>query len=178
MHDYVMPTIQHDAVIFEPTPEDRVAAEHVAELITPASMGSLAGTTATAGPDPDGTVFEFVVQLATRAIADLAAGRMIAYTSSPEAGLSPADAATLLGVSRQFVDRLIADGKLTHRYKPGSKHRDHRNQQPQSATRTQPKRCPPSHRRARRWRHRVVKSSMPISPSTAPDSFSWRVAVC
>ena len=58
-----MPTIQHDAVIFEPTPEDRVAAEHVAELITPASMGSLAGTTATAGPDPDGTVFEFVVQL-------------------------------------------------------------------------------------------------------------------
>ena len=40
-----------------------------------------------------------------------------------EAGVSPADAATLLGVSRQFVDRLIADGKLTHRYKPGSKHR-------------------------------------------------------
>ena len=118
-----MPTIQHDAVIFEPTPEDRVAAEHDAGLITPASMGSLAGTTATAGPDPDGTVFEFVVQLATRAIADLAAGRTIAYTSSPEAGLSPADAATLLGVSRQFVDRLIADGKLTHRYKPGSKHR-------------------------------------------------------
>ena len=118
-----MPTIQHDAVIFEPTPEDRVAAEHVAELITAASMGSLAGTTATAGPDQDGTVFEFVVQLATRAIADLAAGRTIAYTSSPEAGLSPADAATLLGVSRQFVDRLIADGKLTHRYKPGSKHR-------------------------------------------------------
>ena len=118
-----MPTIQHDAVIFEPTPEDRVAAEHVAELITAASMGSLAGTTATAGPDPDGTVFEFVVQLATRAIADLAAGRTIAYTSSPEAGVSPADAATLLGVSRQFVDRLIADGKLTFRYKPGSKHR-------------------------------------------------------
>lgn len=68
-------------------------------------------------------MFEFVVQLATRAIADLAAGRTIAYTASPEAGVSPADAATLLGVSRQFVDRLIADGKLTHRYKPGSKHR-------------------------------------------------------
>ena len=63
------------------------------------------------------------MQLATRAIADLAAGRTIAYTSSPEAGVSPADAATLLGVSRQFVDRLIADGKLTCRYKPGSKHR-------------------------------------------------------
>lgn len=40
-----------------------------------------------------------------------------------EAGVSPADAATLLGVSRQFVNRLIADGNLTHRYKPGSKHR-------------------------------------------------------
>ena len=118
-----MHTIQHDAVVFEPTPEDRVAAEHVAERINAASMSSLAGTTATAGTDPDGTVFEFVVQLATRAIADLAAGRTIAYTASPEAGVSPADAATLLGVSRQFVDRLIADGKLTHRYKPGSKHR-------------------------------------------------------
>ena len=117
-----MHTAQNDAVFFEPTPEDRVAAEHVAERITAASMGSLARTTATAD-DPDGAVFEFVVQLATRAIADLAAGRTIAYTSSPEAGVSPADAATLLGVSRQFVDRLIADGKLTHRYKPGSKHR-------------------------------------------------------
>ena len=122
MHDWLMYTVQHDAVVFEPTPEDRVAAEHVAERITAASMGSLARTTATAA-DPDGAVFEFVVQLATRAIADLAAGRTIAYTSSPEAGVSPADAATLLGVSRQFVDRLIADGKLTFRYKPGSKHR-------------------------------------------------------
>ena len=122
MHYWVMHTVQHDAVVFEPTPEDRVAAEHVAERITAASMGSLARTTATAA-DPDGAVFEFVVQLATRAIADLAAGRTIAYTASPEAGVSPADAATLLGVSRQFVDRLIADGKITHRYKPGSKHR-------------------------------------------------------
>ena len=118
-----MHTVQHDAVVFEPTPEDRVAAEHVAERITVASMSSLAGAAPTAATDPDGAVFEFVVQLATRAIADLAAGRTIAYTASPEAGVSPADAATLLGVSRQFVDRLIADGKLTHRYKPGSKHR-------------------------------------------------------
>jgi len=118
-----MRTIQHDAVVFEPTPEDRLAAEHLGERITAASMSSLARTTGTAVPDPDDAVFEFVVQLATRAIADLAAGRTIAYTASPEAGVSPADAATLLGVSRQFVDRLIADGKLTHRYKPGSKHR-------------------------------------------------------
>ncbi len=97
MHDWVMHTIQHDAVVFEPTPEDRGAAEHVAERITVASMGSLAGTVPTAVTDPDGAVFEFVVQLATRAIADLAAGRTIAYTASPEAGVSPADAATLLG---------------------------------------------------------------------------------
>jgi excisionase family DNA binding protein len=123
VHDWVMQTVQHDAVVFEPTPEDRVAAEHVAERITVASMGSLAGGASKTVADPDGAVFEFVVQLATRAIADLAAGRTIAYTASPEAGVSPADAATLLGVSRQFVDRLIADGKLTHRYKPGSKHR-------------------------------------------------------
>lgn len=118
-----MQTFQHDAVVFEPTPDDRVAAEHVAKRITAASMGSLAGGRSETVADPDSAVFEFVVQLATRAIADLAAGRTIAYTASPEAGVSPADAATLLGVSRQFVDRLIADGRLTHRYKPGSKHR-------------------------------------------------------
>ena len=123
MHDWVMQSVQHDAVVFEPTPADRVAAEHVAKRITAASMGSLAGGRSKTVADPDRAVFEFVVQLATRAIADLAAGRTIAYTASPEAGVSPADAATLLGVSRQFVDRLIADGRLTHRYKPGSKHR-------------------------------------------------------
>ncbi len=51
---------------------------------------------------------------------------MIAYTASPEAGVSPADAATLLGVTRQFVDRLIADGKLTHRVQARIEASDHR----------------------------------------------------
>ena len=37
--------------------------------------------------------------------------------------VTPAGAADLLGVTRQFVDRLLADGVLAFRRLPGSKHR-------------------------------------------------------
>lgn len=37
--------------------------------------------------------------------------------------VSPAEAARLLGVSRQYVDRLIADGRLPHSRQPDSTHR-------------------------------------------------------
>lgn len=40
-----------------------------------------------------------------------------------EAQLSPAEAGELLGVSRQFVDRLIDVGTLPARRLPGSRHR-------------------------------------------------------
>lgn len=40
-----------------------------------------------------------------------------------EREVSPAGAADLLGVTRQFVDRLLADGTLVFRRLPGSKHR-------------------------------------------------------
>jgi excisionase family DNA binding protein len=36
---------------------------------------------------------------------------------------NPAEAGELLGVSRQFVDKLIADGRLAAQFKPGSRHR-------------------------------------------------------
>ncbi len=35
----------------------------------------------------------------------------------------PREAGELLGVSRQFVDKLIADGRLAEELKPGSRHR-------------------------------------------------------
>lgn len=41
----------------------------------------------------------------------------------PERELTPAGAAELLGVTRQFVDRLLADGTLAFRRLPGSRHR-------------------------------------------------------
>ena len=41
----------------------------------------------------------------------------------PDHEVTPAGAADLLGVSRQFVDRLLADDLLPFRHLPGSKHR-------------------------------------------------------
>jgi len=41
----------------------------------------------------------------------------------PDQEVTPAGAADLLGVTRQFVDRLLADGVLAFRHLPGSKHR-------------------------------------------------------
>lgn len=41
----------------------------------------------------------------------------------PDREVTPAGAADLLGVTRQFVDRLLADGLLEFRRLPGSKHR-------------------------------------------------------
>ncbi|MGH8961076.1 MAG: helix-turn-helix domain-containing protein [Jatrophihabitantaceae bacterium] len=41
----------------------------------------------------------------------------------PDRELTPAAAADLLGVTRQFVDRLLADGTLAYRRLPGSSHR-------------------------------------------------------
>ncbi len=41
----------------------------------------------------------------------------------PDREVTPAGAADLLGVTRQFVDRLLADGLLDFRRLPASKHR-------------------------------------------------------
>ena len=47
--------------------------------------------------------------------------RLIVLRTDQE--VTPAGAADLLGVTRQFVDRLLADGALEFRRLPGSKHR-------------------------------------------------------
>jgi excisionase family DNA binding protein len=41
----------------------------------------------------------------------------------PSVGLTPTEAGRILGVSRQFVDRLIVQGQLTCVRLPGSSHR-------------------------------------------------------
>ena len=65
---------------------------------------------------------ELVTAFTERLIGDIAAGRHPIYTTSDDE-LSPAEAARMLGVSRQYVDRLIADGRLPFSRKPGSTHR-------------------------------------------------------
>ncbi|MGH2860611.1 MAG: excisionase family DNA-binding protein [Solirubrobacteraceae bacterium] len=67
------------------------------------------------------TTSEFGVQL-RKVLDDLANGDDIVIVHR-DREVSPAGAAELLGVSRQFVDRLLADGVLAFRRLPGSNHR-------------------------------------------------------
>ena len=53
---------------------------------------------------------------------DVANGKQVVILR-PDQEVTPAGAADLLGVTRQFVDRLLADGLLPFRRLPGSKHR-------------------------------------------------------
>jgi excisionase family DNA binding protein len=63
-----------------------------------------------------------VAALAERLVRDIAAGRHPVYTTA-EAEVTPAEAARLLGVSRQYVDRLLVSQRLAFTRKPGSTHR-------------------------------------------------------
>lgn len=56
------------------------------------------------------------------AVHEAASGHGLALVLSDEE-VSPAKAGELLGLSRQYVDRLIAEGVLTARRLPGSTHR-------------------------------------------------------
>ncbi|MDQ6783827.1 MAG: excisionase family DNA-binding protein [Actinomycetota bacterium] len=56
------------------------------------------------------------------AVSELAAGGQVVVLRG-ESEVSPAEAGELLGISRQFVDRLIDLGKLPARRLPGSRHR-------------------------------------------------------
>ncbi|MHB1525054.1 MAG: MerR family transcriptional regulator [Candidatus Dormibacteria bacterium] len=53
---------------------------------------------------------------------DVAKGEQVVILR-PDREVTPAGAAELLGVTRQFVDRLLADGVLAFRRLPSSKHR-------------------------------------------------------
>lgn len=63
------------------------------------------------------------VEAAVRSMLDDVAGgaRVVMLRADDE--VTPAEAAELFGVSRQFVDRLCEDGVLAFRRLPGSRHR-------------------------------------------------------
>lgn len=63
-----------------------------------------------------------LVELLRVASGSLVEGESLAMVSE-EAEVTPAEAAKLLGVSRQYVDRLIASGALPVRRLPGSSYR-------------------------------------------------------
>ena len=63
-----------------------------------------------------------LVELLRRAADVLVDGEAVAMVSD-DAEVTPAEAARLLGVSRQYVDRLIASGVLPARRLPGSSYR-------------------------------------------------------
>lgn len=56
------------------------------------------------------------------AVSEVASGDEVVLLRG-ESELSPAEAGELLGISRQFVDRLIDVGRLPARRLPGSRHR-------------------------------------------------------
>jgi len=102
------------------TDEVREAAHAIAERLVATPRGEHSQVLAALDDQP--ALRELVLALAERVVRDLAAGLHPIYTTS-EDEVSPADAARLLGVSRQYVDRLIADGRLPFARKPGSTHR-------------------------------------------------------
>ena len=74
------------------------------------------------GPDGQRVLSADLVQFLELAIAEIASGEEVLLVRG-ESEMSPAEAGELLGVSRQFVDRLIDVGKLPARRLPGSRHR-------------------------------------------------------
>ena len=108
-------------VFFEDvTDEVREAALRIAERLVATSAGAQPRLVDELDDQP--ALRALVTALVERFVRDLAAGRHPIYTTS-EDEVSPADAARLLGVSRQYVDRLMSDGRLQFTRKPGSTHR-------------------------------------------------------
>ncbi len=108
-------------VFFEDvTDEVREAAHRVAERLLTTAPGERSQVLDVLADQPE--LRDLVTALAERLVRDLAAGRHPIYTTT-EDEVPPSDAARLLGVSRQYVDRLIADGRLPFTRKPGSTHR-------------------------------------------------------
>lgn len=106
-----------ETVFFDDVSDEvREAAERFVAANHTARSGVLAAM------DDQPAVKELVLALAERLLRDLAAGRHPIYTTS-EDEVSPAEAARILDVSRQYVDRMIADGRLPFGHKPGSTHR-------------------------------------------------------
>lgn len=110
-----------NAVFFENmTDELRAGAEDVARLIASASPATRAQVLEALATQP--ALSDLVAALTVRLIRDIAAGRHPVYVTA-EDEVTPAEAARLLGVSRQYVDRLLTDGRLPYTRKPDSTHR-------------------------------------------------------
>lgn len=102
--------ILHFGVTFSPVPttvriDDAGAAAHAAEVLRGAAAA---------------VADEQLVELLERLAAHVGDGVVLASAGEY---LSPAEAGALLGVSRQYVDKLIAMGALPVSTKPGSTHR-------------------------------------------------------
>jgi len=63
-----------------------------------------------------------VEQVVRSMLLDVAEGSRVVVMRA-EDDVTPAQAAGMLGVTRQFVDRLCAEGVLPYRHLPGSSHR-------------------------------------------------------
>ena len=100
------------------TDEVRAGAQDVARLIaSPATRTQVLQALATQ-PAPN----DLVAALTVRLVRDIAVGRHPVYVTT-EDEVTPSEAVRLLGVTRQYVDRLIASGRLPHMRKPDSTHR-------------------------------------------------------
>jgi excisionase family DNA binding protein len=106
------------------------ASDAVAFTATPASRRALAPVVEQRGATvqvvfEDGRVLELPTGLADvllTAVMKAADGHDVALLSQDDE-VSPAKAGKLLGLSRQYVDRLITEGVLPARRLPGSTHR-------------------------------------------------------
>jgi excisionase family DNA binding protein len=109
------------AVFFEDvTDEVKAAASMIAREVAPSTPATRRHVLDALGSEP--ALRDLVAAVAERLVRDIAAGRHPVYVTA-EDDVSPAEAARILGVSRQFVDRLLSSGRLAFAHKPGSTHR-------------------------------------------------------
>jgi excisionase family DNA binding protein len=109
------------AVFFEDvTDEVKAAASMIAREVAPSTPATRGRVLDALGSEP--ALRDLVAAVAERLVRDIAAGRHPVYVTA-EDDVSPAEAARILGVSRQFVDRLLLSGRLAFAHKPGSTHR-------------------------------------------------------
>ena len=110
-----------NAVFFEEmTDEVRAGAQDVARLIASPSPATRDQVLEALATQP--ALSDLVAALTLRLVRDIAAGRHPVYVTT-EDEVTPSEAARLLGVSRQYVDRLVASGRLPYPRKPDSTHR-------------------------------------------------------
>ncbi len=109
------------AVFFEDmTDEVKDAASAIAREFAPSTPSTRGLVLEALSSQPE--LRDLVAAVAERLVRDIAAGRHPVYVTA-EDDVSPAEAARILGVSRQFVDRLLSSGRLAFAHKPGSTHR-------------------------------------------------------